>query len=375
MSKRGLNIHKRNDGRWEGRIAISRNANGSLKYFSVYGKSYGETKEKVLQYEKNSEIAPNHFKDNTLKFNTILNMWVDNNRVKNKGATINKYQTIIESQISPYLGEKNVCDITAPIINSFLQDKIENGRLDGKGGLSPSYVRSMMIIIQSAINFASEESLCQPLKSNVLKPPVTKKDINILTKEEQQRIEHGINSREDPTSLGILISLHTGLRIGEVCALTWKDIDFNNGVLKVRHTIARVRDSKFSKSSILVLDNPKTSASIREIPISSVLKNSLSEYAPISKSEFVVSTSKGFVSPRTYDYRFHKIITVLGLPPINYHVLRHTFATRCIESGVDVKSLSEMLGHSNVSITLNTYVHSSMEMKKIQIEKMLTNFL
>lgn len=147
-----------------------------------------------------------------------------------------------------------------------------------------------------------------------------------------------------------------------------------NHIIKVRHTVARVKnsDARFGNSSCLILDTPKTAASTRDIPISSALLPILTIINNQSSSKFVVSNSESFLSPRTFEYRYHRLLEESGIASINYHALRHTFATRCIEAGVDVKSLSEMLGHANVGVTLNTYVHSSMELKRTQLEKLIT---
>ena len=252
---------------------------------------------------------------------------------------------------------------------------MENGKLDKSGGLSASYVRSIMLIINAALKFAADEEMCQPLKSPVYKPVSQNNEITVLQIDEQKRLETHLISEIAPTQLGILISLHTGLRIGEICALAWEDIDIENQIIHVRHTVARIKSTDFSEgnSSKLIIDAPKTKASNRDIPIPSVLLPILKSNCTAVSSKYVVSDTKDFVSPRTYEYRYHRLLEKCGIESVNYHVLRHTFATRCIEAGVDVKSLSEILGHSNVSITLNTYVHSSMEMKRTQLEKL--NFL
>ena len=164
--------------------------------------------------------------------------------------------------------------------------------------------------------------------------------------------------------------MNTGLRISEVCALRWNDIDFEAEILHVRSTVARVKGEGGDCATKLIIDRPKTKASLRDIPISRKLMGALISLYKKRKSEYVVSKKVGFVSPRTYEYRFHKIMMQYDMPAVNYHALRHTFATRCIELGVDVKTLSEILGHANVSITLNTYVHSSMERKREQLEKL-----
>ena len=341
-----------------------------VKYLSIYGRTYGEVKKRMKQ-QRGTILQKDLISKSNKSFDDVLKMWIENNRLKNKGGTINKYQSMIDAHISPALGNVKITQITAFMVNTFLQEKLENGRLDGKGGLSSSYVRTLMIIIQSAIKFAVDEQLREPLKSPILKPSITKKDLEILSRDEQKRLEENVMCSADPTRLGIYISLQTGLRIGEVCALSWNDIDFENQIIRVRHTIARIRDEGCEKNRTkLIVDDPKTKSSVRDIPISPFLTDMLRSSYEISDSEYVVSTTPGFVSPRTYDYRYHKIIAVLGITQVNYHALRHTFATRCIEAGVDVKSLSEILGHANVAITLNTYVHSSMDMKRTQLEKM-----
>lgn len=374
MSKRGENIHKRKDGRWEARYRKGRNSAGNIIYGSVYGKTYREAKEKLIAISSapKDTIKPINQEHN---FKEILCLWMENNRVRHKGATIKKYQYLIDRHILPELGDLKLSQITSTVINSFLTRKMENGKLDKSGGLSASYVRSIMLIINAALKFAVDEEMCQPLKSPVYKPVSQNNEITVLRIDEQKRLETHLISEIAPTQLGILISLHTGLRIGEICALSWEDIDIENRIIHVRHTVARIKSTDFSEgnSSKLIIDAPKTKASNRDIPIPSVLLPILKSNCTAASSKYVVSDTKDFVSPRTYEYRYHRLLEKCGIESVNYHVLRHTFATRCIEAGVDVKSLSEILGHSNVSITLNTYVHSSMEMKRTQLEKL--NFL
>lgn len=303
-------------------------------------------------------------------FSEILQLWLCNNRLRQKGATEHKYRTIIDKHIEPEIGSLKLSKISAVTINSLLERKLKFGRIDKSGGLSPSYVRTMASIIQSALQFAVDEGYCQPLKSTVCKPPLEKKDLRILTKDEQEQLEAFLYSSVDLVGVGIMISLYAGLRIGEICALSWEDIDLASGIIHIRHTIARVpcTDPQKDAKTSLIVDTPKTKASLRDIPISSLLQEQLATVK--SSTGFILTDSQAFVSPRTYEYRFHKVLDNCGIDQVNYHTLRHTFATRCIEAGVDVKSLSEMLGHANVGITLNTYVHPSMDLKRLQLEKL-----
>ena len=373
MSRRGENIRKRKDGRWEARYPSGVNEKGQKTYSSVYGNTYKEAKEKrnwVLQHQNS---YPKVLSNKPL-FSDILALWIADNRIHLKNATIYRYSYLIETHILPELGGIQVDQITSTVINAFLAKKLSDGRIDGRGGLSTAYVRSIMLVINSALQFATENRLCNPLLTQIHKPPLQSKELAVLSKDEQRKLESVLLTDMNETKLGIYISLYTGLRIGEICALSWEDIDIANRTIYVRHTLTRIRvignGKTVTKNSI---DTPKTKSSLRCIPICSTLAQVLNDYLPNVTSEYVVSNKAGFVSPRTFEYRYKKIMKESKISFINYHGLRHTFATRCIESGVDVKSLSEILGHANVSITLNTYVHSSMELKRAQIEKLVAS--
>lgn len=371
MPRKGENIRKRKDGRWEGRYKKGVKENGSTEYGSVYGKSYKEVKEKLV-LAKHSQNNSQSTTNSERRFSEVLCLWEQSNRVRLKGGSEQRYDYLIKAHIMPELGGLKLSQITATTVNTFLNNKLNNGRLDGTGGLSPSYVGSIMIIVNSAISFAVAEQMCPPLRTPIYKPQTEKSELEILSIEEQTLIEQYVRRNLNPTNIGILISLYTGLRIGEVCALSWDDIDLTNNVIHVRHTVARVKnDTKdLNTKSRLIIDEPKTRASKRDIPIPSTLLPAILEYRSISSSDYLVSDNAAFVSPRTYEYRYHRVLDCCGVAPINYHALRHTFASRCIAVGVDVKSLSEVLGHGNSAITLNTYVHSSIDLKRCQLEKL-----
>lgn len=371
MPRKGENIRKRKDGRWEGRYKKGVKENGSTDYGSVYGKSYKEVKEKLV-LAKHSQNNNQSTTNSERRFSEVLCLWEQSNRVRLKGGSEQRYDYLIKTHIMPELGGLKLSQITATTVNTFLNNKLNNGRLDGTGGLSPSYVGSIMIIVNSAISFAVAEQMCPPLRTPIYKPQTEKNELEILSIEEQTLIEQYVRTNLNPTNIGILISLYTGLRIGEVCALSWDDIDLTNNVIHVRHTVARVKnDTKdLNTKTRLIIDEPKTKASKRDIPIPSTLLPAILEYRDTSCSHYLVSDNAAFVSPRTYEYRYHRVLDCCGVAHINYHALRHTFASRCIAAGVDVKSLSEVLGHGNSAITLNTYVHSSIDLKRCQLEKL-----
>lgn len=372
MSKKGENIRKRKDGRWEGRYKKGRRENGQIIYGSIYGRSYREVKEKMQVIVLNPSEHCKPQLSHEMTFSELLKHWQEANEIRLKGGTKVKYANIINTHIIPYLGNLKMSEITASVINEFLADRLRCGRVDGTGGLSASYVRSISLVITSAMKYAVNEDIGNPLKNKIYKPGIVKGELSILTLDDQRLLEQGISNDMTPTSIGIMISLYTGLRIGEVCALMWKDIDFSSRTIYVRHTVSRVKSLNSDYKTTLILDEPKTNSSKRIIPIPSPLLTILNKFHENSKSLFVVSDCEHFISPRTYDARYHRVLSNYHIADLNYHALRHTFATRCIEAGVDVKTLSEILGHSDVSVTLNTYVHSSLEMKHTQLEKLTT---
>ena len=371
MPRRGDNIRKRKDGRWEARYTREEYTEDSKRYGSVYGKTYRDAKEKrdmvIAQGQKQLPIK------GIALFRDILAAWQDANRIRLKEASISRYQNLIDMHILPDLGNKRMNQISVQSINQFLTAKLERGRLDNTGGLSPAYVRSIALIISSAIAFGATENMCSPLQSTITKPSIAKKELTVLSVEKQMTLENELLEDMNEAKLLIYTTLYTGIRIGEACALRWEDIDLNSKILYVRQTVSRVwtiEDEK--KRSKLIVDSPKTESSLRCIPICSKLYAVLCSFPYRRKQGYILTSTidNSFVSPRTFEYRYKVILKRCALEPINYHALRHTFATRCIERGVDIKSLSEILGHSDVSITLNTYVHSSMELKRQQMEKL-----
>lgn len=302
-------------------------------------------------------------------FSWLLDYWRQATWMMQKAPTRQRYDFLIERHIIPVLGDCMLNELTPETLNAFINQKLCQGRLDGCGTLSPAYVRSMAIIINAALAFAAEE-LALPSPKTVHKPCIERKEVVVLTIAEQKRLETQLLAEPTVTGLGILLSLNTGLRIGEACALSWADIDKDDNILSVTGTV--IRKKAESGRGHMVIDVPKTPTSLRRIPIPSKLHSILGQMRALSPGGYVLSGNCMFVSPRTYEYRFHRILTKCGIRSINYHVLRHTFATRCIESGMDVKTLSELLGHANTTTTLNTYVHSSMDRKRVQMERLST---
>lgn len=312
--------------------------------------------------------------DPEIKLKQAAELWKRYSKIHLKGSTYLKYSNLIDKHIIPELGDICISQIYSVLLADFMNHKLKHGRIDKNGGLAASYVKNIMIIITEIINFSIDEGYSSPIRIKLHMPKNEKGEIRVMDKINQKTLEDYLFSHLTPTNMGILLSLNTGLRIGEICALKWSDIDFQKAILKVNSTVSRVKsDDENSSKSKLIIDTPKTQSSIREIPIISQLMKPLIFLYETRNSEYIISAETSFVSPRTFEYRFHTVLEKCRISPFNYHVLRHTFATRCIEGGVDIKSLSEILGHANVSVTLNTYVHSSIERKRELLEKISEN--
>ena len=375
MSKRGENIRKRKDGRWEARIQVK--VNGKSKYHSIYAYSYKEAKEKKNMYLKNYELSPplSETPINKITIEQLLNAWILDKELHLKKSTLLKYKTIITTHIVPAIGNVEINELDTDTINKLLADKMKSGRKDGNKELSNSYIKTMSIILSSSLDYAVTAGLRDPLRGKISKPSVSKAKIIVLSKEEQNNLENNIVPINSTTELGIIIALNTGLRIGELCALRWCDVDLINNIIHVQHSVIRIAADpsvNSGKKTKLIIDTPKSEHSVRDIPITQKLQHYLKSYIPADNQKYILSDSTIFLSPRTFEYRFHKVLEKCDIDSFNFHILRHTFATRCVECNVDIKTLSEIMGHSNVNITLNNYVHPSFDDKRTQLEKLNT---
>lgn len=304
-----------------------------------------------------------------MMYNNWLKEWLQNYiKPSTKKRTFNQYSKIIQTHILPYLGDLKLEELTPLIIQKFITKLSINGNKCTGKGLSASYIRMIVSIIKNSLKAAHLISyLPNYTLDKVNYPKIIEKKIECFTINEQKKIEFAAKTTKKDKYLGIILCLYTGLRIGELLALTWNDIDFEKSILIISKTCY---DSSEEGTRIRNINIPKTKNSIREIPLPTKILEMLKEMKKKSKCEFVIAEGEKFVYMRSYQRTFELLLKKLKIPHKGFHSLRHTFATRALECGMDVKTLSEILGHKNPTITLNRYVHSLWEHKKEMMNKL-----
>lgn len=287
-----------------------------------------------------------------------------------KEKTYSRYADVVYQHLIPKLGDYELQELTPLIVQRYITELLQNGNLKTGQGLSANSVNSIITVIQGSMATAHLLELTDRYEMDKLKRPKAKeKPIECFTPTEQKQIEQAVMSDKREKMKGIILCLYTGLRIGELLALEWSDIDFGKAELTVSKTChdGKNKDGVFCR----ITDTPKTSHSRRVIPLPKQILPFLREMKKHSTSQFVVSGEKdAILSVRSYQRSFELIQKKLGIPRRGFHALRHTFATRAIECGMDIKSLSEILGHKNPMITLNRYVHSLMDHKRAMMDKL-----
>ena len=375
MPRKGENIYKRKDGRWEGRYIKAKSPTGKAVYGYVYAKTYREVKTKlhnasvsILQHPQSS---PNARGDS---FSIIASDWFDSIVPQVKESTANKYHNLLHTYVLPVYGDVTLNCITYDFVEKQCKELLLHGGSD-HSGLSPKTVSDVLSVIRSVLKFAIRKGKIVPCDGSGVQIKQIQKEMRILSKTEQARLCSYLYSELDPYNIGILICLFTGLRIGEICALHWEDVSFSEQTIRVHQTMQRIQDNSVDgKKTKIILSTPKSACSIRTIPIPEPLIEVLINYQTSQSGFLLTNSDSHFIEPRTMQNRFKKALECSQIAPANFHALRHTFATRCVELGFDVKSLSEILGHATVNITMNRYVHPTLEMKKENMKKLSSLF-
>ncbi|MBQ3356050.1 MAG: tyrosine-type recombinase/integrase [Oscillospiraceae bacterium] len=354
MGRRGESIYHRKDGRWEARFCTGKDNTGKSQYRSVYAASYAEVKEK-----RRDALRQTNSRRKDILFSDVAAQWLDEKATEVKIQTIQKYRQILEKHILPYFSGTRCSAITPITVDFYLKEKQQCG-------LSRSMLRIIGVVLQAVLAYAYRNGMGMAAMIPVKKPKAIRSPVCLLKAHEQQRLEALLLQEPHGANLAVYLALHTGMRLGEICTLEWGNVDFVERQIYVRTTAVRERQGKFG------IGTPKSKASLRTIPITDALLLLLQRERMRASSAFVFPSPKNdsFFNPRTLQCHFRALLRKQGLQQIKFHALRHTFATRWIECGCDVKSLSELLGHTSIQITMDIYVHSSDRIKLEAMERM-----
>lgn len=364
MSKKGENIYKRKDGRWEARYIKSYAPDGKARYGYCYGRTYREAKDKAgIARAALLNNLPSKEAERRTRFSVFCDEWLKLKRSKVKDSTYVKYYTITENHIKPGLGECFVASLSSVVIEQFAYDLMH------VNGLSAKTVKDILTVLHAVLRYTEKQS---PYLKNIeiIYPKLDKKEMRVLSREEQERFTEYLLTDTDSCKLGTLFTLLTGIRIGEVCALKWRDISLKDGVVNIKNTMQRIKAFDDVNKTKIVISDPKSFSSARIIPLSPFALKLCKRYYGNQNAYILTGETDKFIEPRTLQYRMEHYAEECGLAGVHFHTLRHSFATRCVEVGFEIKSLSEVLGHASPQITLERYVHSSIELKKENMMKL-----
>ena len=300
----------------------------------------------------NEHITPT----NDINFDTLVEYWINSKQTRLKPSSVQKYLSIYSKHIKHHLGQCNITVFSTSLFDSYLS------KLYLSSNVSDNTFNLARYIIKAVLIYGYDKNYIPLIQITVESAAKKRPRIEILNELEAQSLTQESITEKSPTSLAISISLYTGMRLGEICALQRSKFDFDNEIIVVQQTVQRLYKTSSKKTS-LVINTPKSKSSLREIPISPNLMDILVKYGikEMLPDNYILSKSSSPYEPRTLQYGFHRILEKNSIKTIHFHCLRHTFATNCLRSGMDIKTLSEILGHANINTTLNIYVHTNMD--------------
>lgn len=367
MARIGKNIYfRQSTGKWEGRFVKGRKGNGRLWYGYVSGETETECTAK-------RDIAARAYEDgrrqavmgDRLLFPAVALRWLNTESKTKKDTTVCKYRNNLTLHLIPQFGNKRFTEITREEVLDYITELQSSGG-DKGAGMSPNTVKGILSVLRSVLRYGELQYRLPAANLTGFSIGDTGDiPIRVLTESEEGVLLDYILSDPADDGLGILLVLYTGLRLGELCSLHWDDIDFAEGTVSVHATMKRIQtpDSPNHKTEVTITP-PKSRKSMRTIPLHEDILGLLVKRAGENGTFFLTGEKDAYIEPRTMENRFKAIIRAAGIADANFHALRHTFATRSIENGVDVKVLSEILGHASVKLTLDRYVHPSEGQKR-----------
>lgn len=304
------------------------------------------------------------------RLETVIVLWLNEKKNYIKTSTYTYYLFEVQNYIIPRLGRLRMSEVNEKAIqNAVLYWQKQGGKNDMP--LKKSTVQNMVMLIKQFLGYAAKEGYMedQPINVHFIPGNPCKKK-KVFSIQEQLEIINAIKEEPSYRAFGILLCLNSGLRIGEICALRLEDFDFDNGIMHINKTLQRIYDYNGTPKTRIVISTPKTSTSIREIPLSSKMIDIMKKIYKNSEEGYILTNSSTYMEPRTFRKYYMDFLERHKIVPLNFHCLRHTFATRCIENGSDYKSVSEILGHTTINTTLNMYVHPQIEEKRKCVEQL-----
>lgn len=366
MPRKGENIFKRRDGRWEARYIKGYEPDGKIKYGFCYGKTYREAKEKSLLCKAailNNTPLPVTRRRHRFAF--YCEEWLRMERGRVRESTYVKYDGILQKHILPGLGGCCPQGFSTQLAEQFKQALLDEG-------LSAKTVRDILTVLRSILKYTAAQYPGAFPAVEIACPREPKKDVRVLDLAEQTRFIEFLQTDMDECRFGTLLALLTGLRIGELCALRWGNVSLRSKTIRVDATMQRLKnlDGAGGGKTKIVISAPKSDTSVRTIPLTDSAARLCSCFYRHDPNAFVLTGTEQYMEPRMLQKRLASYTKACGLEGVHFHTIRHTFATRCVEAGVEIKSLSEILGHADIAITLGRYVHPSMELKRTNMNKL-----
>ncbi len=356
MSRRGENIFKRKDGLWEARYVKGIDEFGKKKYGSVYDRSYSDVKNKRAEIEGkilNLSSVPTTKRNMTL--NRLVEEWLYINKDRVKPSTYQKYTTFYVNHIKTQIGKYQVIYITPIVVKQFTNTMTRKE-------LSASTINDVLVFINTCLKYGSRQYALPKVEMTYIKTQT--KEMRVLSIEEQRKLTNYLLHDTDIYKLGVLLALYTGMRIGELCALKWGDL--KNNTITINKTIQRL---KVADKTELVVGEPKSHSSNRVIPIPIFLIDLIEPFRQKDEDNFLSREGHPIVEPRVMQYQIKKQIKECNIADASFHSLRHSYASRCLEFQIDIKTISTVLGHNSIQLTADKYIHSSMEQKQIAVNK------
>lgn len=367
MAKHGENIYKRKDGRYEGRYVVGKKQNGQTRFGYVYGRQYSDVRNRLL--EKKVQYLSSNAKQKYTSKETLkdcLNLWLTCEIAGYvKASSFQTYQNLVKKHILPVLGDRYLGLITRETVLEYIQ-------LLNRKGLAHNTVKAIYRILRAAMKYAVEKNyITQSPCTRIKLYTCEKQQQRVLTRKEYTRMRELAVERQE---LSVLLAMHTGIRLGELCALKWSDINWENFSLVIKRTVQRIHNlplQNSTKKTTLFVSEPKSVSSHRVIPIPPFLLKLLRLRLPCGIPDgFVFGNNCRPAEPRTIQRKFERFAKNGSFPNIHFHTLRHSFATRLIEVGTDLKTVSSLLGHSSIKTTLDYYVHSLLEQQRLAVKKL-----